>query len=145
MPVGAKDTMTKKKILFLCTQNSARSQMAEGLLRHFYGDRYEAYSAGTHPTEVDQSAIKAMSELGIDIKAHRSKSLDEFMGMQLDMVITVCDDAREACPFFPGAKVHIHKSFQDPATSKGTEKERIAGFRQVRDKILNWIIVNFEK
>ena len=125
----------KKRILILCTGNSARSQMAEGLLRHDYGDRFEVFSAGTKPSHVRPEAIAAMRELGIDISSHRSKSVDEFTGGQFDFIITVCDNAKESCPIFPGSAVAIHHSFDDPASLRGSEAERLAAFRRVRDEI----------
>jgi len=127
--------MTKKKVLILCTGNSARSQMAEGLLRHDGGDRYEVFSAGTRPSSVRPEAIAVLAELGIDISGHRSKSVDEFIGQPLDLVITVCDNAREACPVFPGRTRRLHWPFEDPAQTQGSEEERKAAFRRVRDQI----------
>jgi arsenate reductase len=124
----------KKRVLILCTGNSARSQMAEGLLRHD-GAAYEVYSAGTRPTSVRSEAIAVMQELGIDISRHRSKSADEFFGKDLDLVITVCDNARETCPFFPAQVQRLHWSFEDPAAVAGDEPTRLAAFRQVRDQI----------
>jgi arsenate reductase len=128
----------KKKVLFICTHNSARSQMAEGLLRTLYGDRYEAYSAGTEETAVNPYAIEAMRLAGIDISGHRSKTVQEFRGENFDLVVTVCDDARESCPFFPGKKV-IHKSFEDPSRAEGTDEQVLAVFERVRDEIRVWI------
>jgi len=130
---------TKPRVLFVCTNNSARSQMAEGLLRHLHGDRYEVFSAGTFSTEVHPLAIRAMAERGVDISGHRSKSLDEFRGAEFDLVVTVCDRAREACPFFPGGGKRVHQSFPDPAAAAGTEEERLCAFRDVRDAIEAWI------
>src|SRR5271165_3921033 len=127
--------MTKKRVLILCTGNSARSQMAEGLLRQEAGDRFEVFSAGTKPSTVRPEAIAAMSEIGIDISGHRSKSVDEFSGMTLDCVITVCDNAKESCPAFPGATKRLHWPFEDPASAQGSEDERMAAFRKVRDAI----------
>jgi arsenate reductase len=124
-----------KRVLFLCTHNSARSQMAEGLLRAWGGDRFEAHSAGTEQSVVRPLAIAAMAELGIDIADHRSKRLGEYEGQTFDVVITVCDDAREACPYFPGAREQRHWSFEDPSAATGTEEERLAVFRRVRDEI----------
>jgi len=135
----------KKKVLFICTHNSARSQMAEGLLNAFYGDRYEAYSAGTDPSQVNPYAIKAMAEIGIDISFHRSKSLEEFRGKKIDYVVTVCDQAKGACPFFPGAREYLHKSFDDPSKFQGTEDEILDGVRQVRNEIKKWIEETFSK
>jgi arsenate reductase (thioredoxin) len=129
----------KKRVLILCTGNSARSQMAEGLLRHDAGDRFEVYSAGTRPGRVRPEAIEVMRELGIDISGHRSKSVDEFTGRLLDYVLTVCDNARESCPIFPGRTVTIHKSFDDPAGFEGPEEERLAVFRRVRDELRGYL------
>jgi len=104
----------KKRVLFICTHNAARSQMAEGLLRALHGDHYEAFSAGTEPGSVNASAIRAMAEIGIDISHHRSKSLKEFFDQEFDYVVTVCDHAKESCPYFPGGKKILHQSFDDP-------------------------------
>jgi arsenate reductase (thioredoxin) len=125
----------KSKVLFLCTHNSARSQMAEGLLRHLAGDRFEAMSAGTEATHVRPLAIRAMEELGVDISHQESKTLDRYLHERLDYVITVCDDANEACPFFPGAANRLHWSFEDPSKATGSEEERLVVFRRVRDGI----------
>jgi len=128
--------MTKKaRVLFLCTHNSARSQMAEGLLRHLAGDRFEAYSAGTEATHVRPLAIQAMGEIGVDISGQESKTLERYLGEPFDYVITVCDDANEVCPFFPGATNRLHWSLPDPSAAKGSEDERLAVFRSVRDGI----------
>ncbi|MCX7784609.1 MAG: arsenate reductase ArsC [candidate division WOR-3 bacterium] len=137
--------MNKKKVLFICTHNSARSQMAEGLLNHLYGDRYEAYSAGTQPTMVNPYAIKVMREIGIDISHHRSKSVQEFLNQEINYVITVCDSAKETCPFFPGGKKRLHQSFQDPSDFTGNEEETLNIFRKVRDEIKMWIEETFAK
>lgn len=118
--------------------------MAEGLLRHLYGDIYEVYSAGLEVTEVNPYAIRVMKELGIDISNHRSKSIEEFKGMVFDYVVTVCDSAKERCPFFPGKRI-IHKSFEDPADFIGEEDEKLKIFRKVRDEIKEWIIDTFNK
>lgn len=125
----------KKKVLILCTGNSARSQMAEGLLRHIAGDRFEVESAGTIASFVRPQAIAAMAEIGIDISNHRSKCLDEFLGTPFDYVITVCDNANESCPVFPGPAKRIHWSFDDPADAVGSSEEQLAVFRRVRDEI----------
>jgi arsenate reductase len=109
--------------------------MAEGLLRRDTGDRFEVFSAGTKPSQVRAEAIAAMRELGIDISGHCSKSVDEFTGQQFDYVLTVCDNARESCPIFPGQTVAIHHNFEDPAAVQGSEEERLAAFRRVRDQI----------
>ena len=123
------------RILVLCTGNSARSQMAEGLFRHEGGGKYEIFSAGTKPTAVRPEAIAVMLELGIDISGHRSKSIEEFAGQTFDYVVTVCDNARDNCPIFPGAAERLHWSFEDPATVEGSETERLAAFRSARDGI----------
>jgi arsenate reductase len=133
--------MSKKRILILCTGNSARSQMAEGLFRHEAGGQFEIASAGTKPTQVRPEAIQAMREIGIDISQHRSKSVDEFTGQPLDTVITVCDNAKETCPVFPSAVQKLHWPFEDPAAVTGTEEERLDAFRTVRDQIHGRIMV----
>jgi arsenate reductase len=125
----------RKRVLILCTGNSARSQMAEGLLRQIAGDRFEVASAGVAPSHVRAEAIEAMSEIGIDISSHRSKSVDEFAAQEFDYVITVCDNANEQCPVFPGKTERIHWSFEDPAAAVGDKEERLEVFRRVRDKI----------
>jgi arsenate reductase len=129
--------MSKKRVLILCTGNSARSQMAEGLLRNLAGNRFEVFSAGTRPVGVNPNAVQAMAEAGIDISGHRSKSVDEFAGQQFDYVITVCDNAKEACPFFPGGGQRVHHSFQDPAAVP--EEQQFESFRAVRDQISTWL------
>ncbi len=125
----------KKRILILCTGNSARSQMAEGLLRHDGGNRFEVESAGTKPSRVRPEAIAVMRELGIDISSHRSKSVDEFAGQHFDYVVTVCDNAKESCPIFPSNAIRIHHNFEDPAALQGSEEDRLVLFRRVRDQI----------
>ena len=128
--------MEKQRALILCTGNSARSQMAEGLLRHDAGEHFEVESAGTKPGLVRPEAIAAMQELGIDISSHRSKHVDEFEGRQFDYVITVCDNAKESCPVFFGAAKKLHHGFEDPPPpSEGTDAERMAIFRRVRDEL----------
>ncbi|MGZ3580678.1 MAG: arsenate reductase ArsC [Syntrophales bacterium] len=119
--------------------NAARSQIAEGLLRAFHGDLYEVASAGTAPSGVSPYAIRVMSEIGIDMGVHRSKSIQEYFGQQFDYVVTVCDHAKESCPYFPGAEKMLHQSFADPSALTGTEEEIMAGFRQSRDAIRSWI------
>ena len=127
------------RVLFLCTHNSSRSQMAEGLLRARGGDRYTVFSAGTHPRNVHPLAIQVMREIGIDISeaaGYRAKSLDEFTGQPpMDLVVTVCDDAAEECPYFPGARRQEHWGFPDPSAVTGSEEERLAAFRSARDAI----------
>jgi arsenate reductase len=127
--------MGKKRVLILCTGNAARSQMAEGLLRHDAGDRFEVESAGTKPGQVRPEAIAVMKELGIDISGHRSKSVDEFAGHSFDYVLTVCDNAKESCPIYPGHANRLHHNFEDPAVAQGSEEERLAVFRGVRDEV----------
>jgi arsenate reductase len=125
----------KTRVLILCTGNSCRSQMAEGFLRHFAGDRFEVASAGTKPSTVNPVAIQVMAELGIDISGHRSKNLDEFRGQYFDVVITVCDHARDACPVFPGGVQQLHWGFPDPPHGRKVTDKVIADFRRVRDMI----------
>lgn len=147
MPENQIDTVgdpMKKKVLFVCTHNSARSQMAEGFLNALYGDIYEARSAGIEPTRINPYAVKAMAEIGIDISKHRSKSIEEFRGKNFEYVVTVCDHAKEACPFFPGEKV-LHKGFKDPSGFKGSEDEVLTQVRRVRDEIKDWIEKTFGK
>jgi arsenate reductase len=122
------------RVLFLCVHNSARSQMAEGLLRTIAGGRFEAFSAGAQATEVRPLAIRAMAEVGIDISGQRSKTVEEFDGQAFEWVVTVCDDAKEACPYFPGER-QLHWSFDDPSAVEGTEAECLEVFRRVRDEI----------
>jgi arsenate reductase len=143
----------KKKVLFLCTHNSARSQMAEGLLRAMHGEEYEAYSAGVAATSVDPRAVLVMKEMGIDISGQHSKTSSEFGDTIFDLAVTVCDRARQACPIcstrlelpssLPKAREVIHRSFEDPAAALGTEEEQLEAFRRVRDEIADWISWSF--
>jgi arsenate reductase len=135
----------KKRVLFICTHNAARSQIAEALLRDLHGGLYEAYSAGTEPAGMSPYAVKVMTEIGIAMGAHRSKSIQEFFGQQFDYVITVCDHAKESCPYFPGGKKMLHQSFADPSALIGAEEEIMAGFRRIRDEIKSWIENKFVK
>jgi arsenate reductase len=135
--------MHKLNVLILCTGNSARSQMAEGLLRHDAGDRFQVASAGVKPTQVRPEAIEVMREIGIDISAHRSKSIDQFSGQEFDYVITVCDNANQACPVFPGKTQRIHWSIEDPAAALGDYDSRLAEFRRARDEIREQLRVAF--
>ena len=133
--------MTTKTVLMLCTGNSCRSQMAEGLVNHFLGDAWQAVSAGTQPSGyIHPLAIAAMAELGIDISQGRSKNAAEFRALPLDLVITVCDDAAENCPLWLGQGRVVHHAFQDPAKANGTEAEKMLVFRRVRDEIQNWLL-----
>jgi arsenate reductase (thioredoxin) len=125
----------KLRVLFVCTHNSARSQMAEGFLREYGGGRFEAFSAGTGATAVRPEAIRAMAEVGIDISGHESKTVDRFLGEPFAWVITVCDQAREVCPVFPGAEETAHWGFDDPSAVTGDDDQRMAVFRRVRDEI----------
>ncbi len=127
--------MKKQRVLFVCTHNSARSQMAEGMLRAWAGDRFEVASAGTEVTRVRPEAIAVMTDMGIDISGHSSKSVTEFLGQPWDWVITVCDQARESCPVFPGAGRTAHWGFDDPSAAEGTEEERLAVFDRVAQEI----------
>jgi arsenate reductase (thioredoxin) len=125
----------KPSVLFLCTQKSARSQIAEGMLRNLAEGRFEVHSAGTEATRLRPQAMKVMDEIGIDISQQESKTLDRYLGEPFDYVITVCDEANEACPIFPGAKNRLHWSLEDPSQATGSEEERLAVFRRVRDEI----------
>ena len=131
----AAEVSDRARVLFLCTHNSARSQMAEGLLRHLAADRFEAHSAGTEATGLRPLAVRAMGEVGIDISQQESKTLARYLEEPFDYVITVCDQANEVCPFFPGAKNRLHWSFEDPSQAKGSEDERLAVFRRGRNVI----------
>ena len=125
----------KQRVLILCTGNSARSQMAEGLLRHDAGDRFTVESARTKPSTVRPEAIAVMKEVGIDITSHRSKHVDEFAGQDFDYVVTVCDNAKESCPVFFGRATRLHHSFNDPAAVEGSEEKRLGEFRRVREEL----------
>lgn len=129
----------KERVLILCTGNSARSQMAEGLLRHDAGGQFEVESAGTKPGIVRPEAISVMRELGVDISGHRSKHVNQFDGERFDYVITVCDDAKESCPVFLNAAKRLHRSFEDPAAVNGSEEERLVVFRRVRDELREYL------
>ena len=131
--------MDKESVLFVCTHNSSRSQMAEGLLRAYYGDRYEVYSAGTAPSGVNPFAIKAMQDLGIDLTTHRSEHIDQFADQSMDYVITVCNSAKESCPYLPAKQKNIHYSFEDPSAVEGPDAEKLAAFRRIRDEIKVWL------
>jgi len=130
------------RVLFLCVHNSARSQMAEGMLRAWAGDRYDAQSAGSAATEVRPLAIRAMEEIGIDISGQRSKTVQTFDGQHFDFAVAVCNDAKEACPYFPADK-HFNWSFDDPAAASGSEEDRLAVFRRVRDEIAERVRATF--
>ena|SRR5438105_516135 len=127
--------MNPEKVLFICTHNSARSQMAEGMLRTWGGEAFEVFSAGTHATEVRPEAVAVMAEIGIDIGSHQSKNLDTFQGEHFDWVITVCDQARRECPVFPGAEQTAHWGIDDPSQVEGDDADRMAAFRKARDEL----------
>lgn len=133
----------KASVLFVCTHNSARSQMAEGLLRHRYGDRYAVYSAGTEPSGVNPFAIEAMRDMGIDISGHTSESIDAYTDQSIDYVVTVCDSAKENCPYFPARRQNMHQSFPDPSAATGSDAEKLDTFRRVRDDIAAWLDETF--
>jgi arsenate reductase len=135
--------MKKPKVLFLCTGNSARSQMAEGLLRHAAGERFEALSAGTNPAGLNPLAVEAMGEMGIDISTQRSKNVTEFLGQPIEYVITVCDRAKESCPIFPGTYKLLSWSLDDPAAATGSHEEKLDAFRRIRDEISRRIEMQF--
>ena len=141
--VNEEDNVEKKTVLFICVHNSARSQMAEGLVNALHGDRFAAVSGGTTATRVHPAAIKAMAEIGIDISGHTSKSIDEFEGRRFDHVVMVCDEKQTDCPFFLGGKEYIHHAFDDPAACTGTDEEILVCFRRGRDEIRAWIEETF--
>ena len=133
----------RQRILFICTRNAGRSQMAEGYLRARYGDRYRVCSAGTHPSQVSRKAIAVMQEIGVDISDQRAKSLDEFTGSEIDIAVTLCDNAHALYPMFPRAREVIHQSFPDPGNFTGTDDEVMDQVRVVRDEIIRWIDTRF--
>ena len=133
----------KTRVIFVCTANAARSQMAEGLLRAKYGDRYEVFSAGTRKAKVSTRAIEVMQEIGIDISHHRSKTIDEFRGISFDLAVTLCDNAHAVCPYVPGSEKTIHHGFSDPHLTSGTDETILDSYRRVRDDIANWIEMEF--
>ncbi len=130
---------SKKSVLFICTHNAVRSQMAEALLSNLYGDRYSAFSAGSDPTQIDPLAASVMREMGIGISHQRSKSLNVFKDSNLDYIVTVCDQVQESCPYFPGGHLRIHRSFSDPSKFQGRHEDIIKEYRCVRDEIKKWI------
>ncbi|KAF0220440.1 MAG: arsenate [Geobacteraceae bacterium] len=132
-----------QKVLFLCTHNSCRSQMAEGIVNHYLGDRFQAYSAGTEATRVNPLAIQVLAELGIDISGHRAKTLDEFAGARFDHVITLCGSANDQCPLFIGEVHRVHIGFDDPSRATGSPEEILREFRRVRDEIKERLLAFF--
>ncbi|MFB6249562.1 MAG: arsenate reductase ArsC [Salinibacter sp.] len=131
--------METTSVLFVCTHNSARSQMAEGLLRDRHGDRYDVYSAGPEQAHVRPLAVQVMEEIGVDLSGHASTTIEDLGDRTFDVVVTVCDAAREACPYLPAEKENLHRSFEDPSAAEGSEEERRAVFRRVRDELAAWI------
>ncbi len=129
----------KKRVLFVCTHNSARSQMAEGILNHYHGSDYIGFSAGTNPTSINPFSIKVISELGFDISSNYSKGFKDLENIKFDYIITICDDAKEKCPVFIGEGARIHKSFEDPTSYDGDEEIKLTKFREIRDEIKYWI------
>ncbi len=130
-------------VLFVCTHNSSRSQMAEGLLRGRYGNRYEVHSAGTNPGGVNPFAVAVMDEIGIDVSDHASDPIEAYDDTPLDVVVTVCDDAAENCPYIPARKKNLHRGFEDPSAVKSAEEEKRAAFRRIRDELADWIDETF--
>ena len=133
----------KKSVLFVCTHNAVRSQMAEALLNNICGDRFTAFSAGSDPTQIDPLVITVMKEIGIDVSSYKSKGLNVFQDYHFDYVVTVCDQANESCPYFPGGNLRIHKSFPDPSRFDGSLDNQIQEYRKTRDEIKNWIEKEF--
>ena len=137
------EVMKRETVLFICNHNAGRSQMAEAILRRLHPDRYEAFSAGTEPMPVNPHVVRAMAETGIDISSARSKSIEEFRGRTFDFVVTLCDKARQGCPFFPGGNNFIHQAFTNPSAFEGSDEQIMAGVRKVRDEIRDWIAKTF--
>lgn len=135
----------EKSVLFICSHNAVRSQMAEALLNSLCGNRYTAFSAGSDPTQLDPLVISVMSEIGIDVRHQRSKGLDAFKDSKLDYIVTVCDQARESCPYFPGGNSRIHKCFADPSKLQGNRENVIQEYRRIRDEIKKWIEKEFNQ
>lgn len=136
--------MKRKVVLFICTHNSARSQMAEAFLNHLYPEKYEAFSAGTHAGKINPFVVKVMEEIGIDMSGHFSKSVELFIKKKIDLVVTVCDSAKEECPYFPYGKKIIHQSFEDPSSFQGSDEEKLIFTRKVRDEIKSWVLNYFQ-
>lgn len=139
------NNVVRKSVLFLCTHNAVRSQMAEAFLNHLHGDRYSAFSAGSDPTQIDPLVVTVMKEIGMDVSANQSKSLNIFQNMHFDCVITVCDQAQESCPYFPQGDIRIHKSFSDPSKFQGNAEVVIHKYRRVRDEIKAWVEIEFSQ
>lgn len=140
------DEKNKEKVLFLCKNNSARSQISEGLLKHYYGEYYDVYSAGAEPTKVNPFAVEVMNEIGIDISSYQAKNMMKFMDIEFDYVITLCGSEEGTCPFYPGISKHtLHHDFKDPSAFKGTYNDKLIFFREIRDEIEDWIKKEFNK
>jgi arsenate reductase len=137
------EVMKRETVLFICNHNAGRSQMAEAILRRLHGDRFEPFSAGTEPLPVNPYVVRAMAETGVDISSARSKSVEEFKGREFDYVVTLCDRARQGCPFFPGGKNFIHQAFTNPSSFEGSDEEIMAGVRKVRDEMTEWLVKTF--
>jgi arsenate reductase len=133
----------KKSVLFICTHNAARSQMAEAILNKFYGDQYTAFSAGTNPAQIAPSVAPVMREIGIDVSNYQSKGLNIFKDYDLDYVVTLCDQAKESCPYFPGGNLHLHRGFPDPSRFQGWHEDVMNEYRRIRDEIKEWIDKEF--
>ncbi len=136
-------SLTKKKVLFVCTHNSARSQMAEAFLKSLYGDRFEVWSGGTEPTSINPNVVMVMKEIGFDLSQARAKSVDEFLEKKPDLVVTLCGRAEETCPFIPGAGEYEHHEFPDPRACRGTEEAILACVRRIRDEVREWVQLRF--
>ena len=143
MPPTDQQTDDRSSVLFVCTHNSSRSQMAEGLLRSYLGDRFLSRSAGTEPGGVNPFAIKAMEELGIDISGHTSDHVDQYANRTFDYVVTVCDHAREHCPYVPAKVKNFHHPFKDPSATTGSDEEKLEAFRRAREEIKQWILTTW--
>ncbi|MBN1471705.1 MAG: arsenate reductase ArsC [Syntrophaceae bacterium] len=139
------NNVVRKSVLFLCTHNAVRSQMAEAFLNHLYGDRYSAFSAGSDPARIDPLVVMVMKEIGMDVSANQSKNVSVFQGRHFDYVVTVCDHVQESCPYFPEGNVRIHKSFPDPSRFQGSSDDKIKEFNRVRDEIKMWIEKEFNQ
>jgi arsenate reductase (thioredoxin) len=135
--------MRKKRVLFICTHNASRSQMAEAFLRALRGEAYEAFSAGTEPGILNPYVVKAMAEVGIDISGQKTKRISDVMDREFDLVLTLCNQARGSCPYIPGEHEILHKGFDDPSALTGSDEEIMAGIRRIRDEIRNWIETEF--
>jgi len=139
------NNVVRKSVLFLCTHNAVRSQMAEAFLNHLYGDRYSAFSAGSDPTRIDPLVVMVMKEIGMDVSANQSKNVSVFQGRHFDYVVTVCDHVQESCPYFPQGDNRIHKRFSDPSRFQGNAEDVMNEYRRVRDEIKAWVETEFHQ